>query len=159
NEYRGKIGKEDHHAHAAHDPGGPDHGHAGIHEPPFVMWGPLAVPPVLSLVGGWLFNIPQLLLLTIQAEEWRIAELVGMGPCGAGIRGILIGFVFYDAAPGIPEGIAKAFRPIYTLIYNKYFVDELYDAAVVEPAIEGSRTLLWRTADAGLIDGTVNGIG
>ena len=48
---------------------------------------------------------------------------------------------------------------LYTLIYNKYFVDEVYDATVVHPIVDGSRTLLWRGADATLIDGTVNGVG
>ena len=47
----------------------------------------------------------------------------------------------------------------YTLIYNKYYVDEGYDFAVVQPVIQGSRTVLWRGMDAGLIDGIANGIG
>jgi NADH-quinone oxidoreductase subunit L len=38
-------------------------------------------------------------------------------------------------------------------------VDEIYDATIVHPVIEGSRTVLWKGADAGLIDGTVNGVG
>jgi NADH-quinone oxidoreductase subunit L len=38
-------------------------------------------------------------------------------------------------------------------------VDELYDAAVVKPVVAGSRTVLWRGADVGLIDRTVNGFG
>ena len=42
---------------------------------------------------------------------------------------------------------------------NKYFVDEVYDAAVVQPLINGSRVVLWKGVDAGLIDGTVNGVG
>jgi NADH-quinone oxidoreductase subunit L len=38
-------------------------------------------------------------------------------------------------------------------------VDELYDAAVVNPLVSGSRTVLWKGVDAGLIDGAVNGVG
>ncbi len=45
------------------------------------------------------------------------------------------------------------------LIYNKYFVDEIYDATVVKPLVGGSRTVLWKGVDAGLIDGIVNGVG
>ncbi len=60
---------------------------------------------------------------------------------------------------GLADSFAKAIGGLYTLVYNKYFVDEIYDAAVVEPLIEGSRTVLWRGMDAGLIDGTVNGVG
>ena len=38
-------------------------------------------------------------------------------------------------------------------------MDEIYDATVVHPLVEWSRTVLWKGADAGLIDGTVNGVG
>jgi NADH-quinone oxidoreductase subunit L len=47
---------------------------------------------------------------------------------------------------------------LYRLVYNKYFVDEIYHAAIVNPAIDGSRAVLWKGVDAGLIDGVVNGI-
>jgi NADH-quinone oxidoreductase subunit L len=40
-------------------------------------------------------------------------------------------------------------RRLYTLIYNKYFVDEIYDAAVVRPLVGGSRIVLWKGVDAG----------
>jgi NADH-quinone oxidoreductase subunit L len=78
---------------------------------------------------------------------------------GVGILGILLAYVFYVARRGLADSFAKAMGGLYTLVYNKYFVDEAYDATVVEPLIEGSRTVLWRGVDAGLIDGTVNGVG
>ena len=37
-------------------------------------------------------------------------------------------------------------------------MDEIYDAAVVRPVVGGSRVVLWKTVDAGLIDGAVNGV-
>ena len=55
--------------------------------------------------------------------------------------------------------MASTFSGPYRWLYNKYFVDEAYDATVVEPIIQGSRTVLWRGIDAGLIDGIVNGVG
>jgi NADH-quinone oxidoreductase subunit L len=55
--------------------------------------------------------------------------------------------------------MAGSFRGLYNLILNKYFVDEFYDSTVVRPVVDGSRTLLWRTVDAGMIDGAVNGVG
>jgi len=45
------------------------------------------------------------------------------------------------------------------LVYNKYFVDEAYDALIVNPIVDGSRVVLWRGVDAGLIDGAVDGAG
>jgi NADH-quinone oxidoreductase subunit L len=48
---------------------------------------------------------------------------------------------------------------LYRLVYRKYFVDEIYDGAVVRPIVTGSRTVLWRDVDVGLIDGAVDGVG
>jgi NADH-quinone oxidoreductase subunit L len=45
------------------------------------------------------------------------------------------------------------------LLENKYYVDEVYDAAIINPVKEGSRGVLWRFVDVGVIDGLVNGIG
>ena len=50
-------------------------------------------------------------------------------------------------------------KGLYTLVYNKYFVDEIYDAAVVKPVVNGSREVLWKGVDVGLIDGAANGVG
>ena len=63
------------------------------------------------------------------------------------------------ATSACPYTAGRGISILYRAIYNKYFVDEFYDSTVVRPLVDGSRTLLWRTADAGLIDGTVNGIG
>jgi NADH-quinone oxidoreductase subunit L len=57
------------------------------------------------------------------------------------------------------DSLASGFGWIYRTLYNKYFVDEIYDAAVVNPLVGGSRTVLWKGVDAGLIDGSVNGVG
>jgi NADH-quinone oxidoreductase subunit L len=45
------------------------------------------------------------------------------------------------------------------LLLNKYYVDELYDAAIVHPLRDGSTSVLWKTVDARIIDGAVNGTG
>jgi len=44
-------------------------------------------------------------------------------------------------------------------LLGKYFVDELYDETVVQPIRKTSTAFLWRGMDAGLVDGTVNGVG
>ena len=131
-------------------------GHAHPHESPLVMTGPLMILAVLSLAGGFI-NIPHFLepMFAERAENQGLAWL----SAGVGILGILLAYVFYVAKRGLADSFAKAAGGLYTLVYNKYFVDEAYDAGVVEPLIEGSRTVLWRGVDAGLIDGTVNGVG
>jgi NADH-quinone oxidoreductase subunit L len=65
----------------------------------------------------------------------------------------------YVARPALADSVASGVKGLYTLVYNKYFVDEIYDAAVVKPLVSGSRTVLWKGMDAGLIDGIVNGFG
>ena len=54
-------------------------------------------------------------------------------------------------------GSFKKFKGLYNLLWNKYFVDEVYDAAVVNPIVKGSDTVLWKFADNKIIDGIVNG--
>ena len=44
-------------------------------------------------------------------------------------------------------------------LFTKYFIDEIYDAVLVNPTVTGSREILWKGVDAGVIDGTVNGVG
>jgi NADH-quinone oxidoreductase subunit L len=129
-----------------------------IHESPPVMWIPLAILAALSLGGGFI-NIPKFLEPMFKLAEEGVPDWVGKVPWIAGFAGIGLAYWFYVLAPSVPRAIASAFRPLYELIYNKYFVDEFYDATVVRPMVDGSRTLLWRTADAGMIDGAVNGIG
>jgi NADH-quinone oxidoreductase subunit L len=133
-------------------------GHHHPHESPFVMWGPLAVLAALSLGGGFI-NIPKYLEPLFPVSESTMPWFVTWTPMIAGLGGIFLAAVFYVWAPGLPESIASAFRPVYVLLYNKYFIDEAYDSAFVNPTIDGSRSLLWRTIDAGAIDGTVNGVG
>ncbi|HZI17130.1 MAG TPA: NADH-quinone oxidoreductase subunit L [Pyrinomonadaceae bacterium] len=53
-------------------------------------------------------------------------------------------------------------RPLYEmprLLENKYYVDEAYDATIINPIKAGSREGLWRFFDLGVIDGIVNGLG
>jgi NADH-quinone oxidoreductase subunit L len=133
-------------------------GHHHPHESPFVMWGPLVVLAALSLGGGFI-KVPRYLEPLFPVSEGTLPSYVGLVPSVAGLAGIGLAFILYVWKPALPESIANAFRPVYTLLYNKYFIDEAYDSAVVNPVIDGSRSLLWRTIDAGAIDGTVNGVG
>ena len=129
------------------------------HESPPVMLVPLVILAGLSLAGGYLFKVPEFLgtiFPTLEMpEDFGLMAIAS----GAGLLGILLAYVMYVARPGIPDAIASNLRGLYTLVYNKYFVDEIYDAAVVKPVVGGSRLLLWKGMDAGIIDGMVNGVG
>jgi NADH-quinone oxidoreductase subunit L len=139
-------------------------GHGHPHESDWVMLAPLVVLAVLSIVGGFLFNVPQIL-----SGMFPIKEATDTGGPGEmvltaisvafGLGGIALSYVMYVLSPAIPEKITSALGGVYTLVYNKYFVDEVYDAVIVHPLVQGSESVLWKTADAGLIDGIVNGAG
>ena len=50
-----------------------------------------------------------------------------------------------------PTGIKK-------VLFKKYYVDEVYDALVVQPIVKASR-FAWKVIDAGVVDGIANGLG
>ena len=76
-----------------------------------------------------------------------------------GLFGIAAAWFVYVARPGLADRLAARFRGAYNLLLNKYWVDEVYDATIIEPAVRGSSVVLWRGVDSGFIDGLVNGIG
>jgi NADH-quinone oxidoreductase subunit L len=134
-------------------------GKAHPHESPAVMWVPLAVLAVLSLAGGALFRIPDFLKAIFPAMEEVENPMLMYISVAAGLAGIGLAWLMYLAKPGMADSLANTFKAPYQLLYNKYFVDEIYDAAIVKPVVGGSRFVLWKGVDAGLIDGIVNGVG
>jgi NADH-quinone oxidoreductase subunit L len=129
-----------------------------IHESPLSMTGPLMILAFLSIAGGFLFKLPTFLEPILGPESAEDMTLVAISSA-AGLIGIGIAYWMYVVSPGIPDAIVGRFHGLYTLILNKYYVDEVYDATVVEPVIGGSSTVLWRGVDVGVIDGAVNGVG
>ncbi|MDY6855134.1 MAG: NADH-quinone oxidoreductase subunit L [Thermodesulfobacteriota bacterium] len=75
----------------------------------------------------------------------------------AGI-GIALAYYMYIKNPSAPKKLTQRFALLYQLIFNRYFVDEIYDFLFVNPIKRGS-TLLWQIFDAKFIDGIVNGVG
>jgi NADH-quinone oxidoreductase subunit L len=134
-------------------------GHGHPHESPWSMLGPLVVLAVLSIFGGFLFNVPKILDGMFPIAEGAENMTVTYISVAFGLGGIALSYYMYVVNKNVPERIAAALGGVYTLIYNKYFVDELYDATVVHPLIAGSTTVLWHGVDQGGIDGIVNGVG
>jgi NADH-quinone oxidoreductase subunit L len=151
-----------------------------LHEAPWIMTGPLVVLGILSAVGGWL-NLPELLPLgpTGVFDKWlepvvgeatnRIAAggsalvpsteqaLIGTAVAIA-IAGIAIAFVRLKPAALVPKKDSVPATGFANVLEHKYYVDEAYDAAIVQPVLNGSRYILWKGIDVGIIDGLfVNG--
>jgi len=131
-------------------------GHHHPHESSLVMTVPLIVLALLSLVGGFL-NVPAFLSGTYPLAEERLFPMIISALCG--ILGICAAVWLYLVRPALAESMKTSAGPIYTLLANKYYVDEIYSGTIVKPLIGVSRSLLWRGVDQGLIDaGLVTGI-
>jgi len=146
-----------------------------VHESPASMTGPLVVLGILSVVGGfvglpaWLganrffaFLEPSL-AQAHRPEHGEFPHSVELGFAALSIlvavAGIYIAHRLYIRYPGAAAGLASRWAAIHRVLFRKYYVDELYDAAIVRPTVRVSTNVLWKRTDAGLIDGAVNGIG
>ncbi len=148
------------------------------HESPYVMTVPLMILALLSVIGGFI-GIPEIFSgehgnqfhnwlaplfkdaerkLAVYGMHSHTEELVLMVLSVAfAVAAILFARYVYLKKPSIATSTAQRFRGIYNLLWNKYFVDEAYDAAVVNPILQTSKSFLWKIADNKIIDGTVNG--
>ena len=83
-------------------------------------------------------------------------ELLLMGVSVAiAIIGICIAFYLYIWKTEVPKRLGKRFKTIYTIVFNKYYVDEIYEACFVN-STKRLGTFLWRKFDDGIIDRSVN---
>jgi NADH-quinone oxidoreductase subunit L len=93
------------------------------------------------------------------SEDATTEHILMAASIAVGLLGAFIAYFFYVKRPGLPGQITDALGGIYRTVYNKYFVDEAYQAAIVDPLVEGSDKILWRGVDVNVIDGAVNGAG
>ena len=155
-----------------------DHG-SHLHDAPLPMAIPLVVLAAGSALAGYL-NIPAALHGSALFEHFLAPSLhvpaaEGVAAHGAtadhgvelmlmlvssaiAVAGIVVAWVFYVQRPELPGALAARFPGVYNFLVHKGYVDELYDAAFVQPVRALSESVLWR-ADARLIDGAVNGSG
>ncbi|MBI3742141.1 MAG: NADH-quinone oxidoreductase subunit L, partial [Chloroflexi bacterium] len=75
-----------------------------------------------------------------------------------GLGGIFVAYWFYIARPEIPARLAQRFPRAYQLLWNKYYVDEIYNALLINPG-QRLAMFLWQIVDVKIIDGVANGIG
>ncbi len=138
------------------------------HESPPIMIAPLVVLALGAIFSGWLavdtfvgggmeaFWRDSILVLhenaTIEAAEESLPEWVKVAPIVVAFVGIALAWIMYILVPGIPAALARALRPIYLFILNKWYFDELFDRLFVRPSFVLGRGL-WKAGDGSLIDG------
>ena len=116
------------------------------HESPPIMTRPLVVLAVLAVVGG-LIGLPHLSAIegflepvfasheTVHAAEaggileWVLMALSAI----VAIVAIILAQYMYLVNPGLPGRLSKRYAPLYKLLSNKYYVDELYGFLFVHP--------------------------
>jgi NADH-quinone oxidoreductase subunit L len=132
-------------------------GHEHPHESPAVMTFPLIVLAVLSLFGGFI-NVPGWLSPAFPlSEHENVTAMVISATCG--ILGIILATILYVLRPALADSLKASAGPLYTLVANKYYVDEIYLKVIVKPLEAISRFVLWRGIDEGVIDiSFVNGL-
>lgn len=153
-----------------------DHHHVHPHESPASMTVPLIVLAVLSAVGGFLgiphvFHMPNLLegwlepifakgmaILPQHHGEHTTLEFTLMAVSTViAVSGILLARNIYKNGTEVAASIASRFSGLHKLLWNKYWVDEIYQMAIVSPIFMISRDFLWKVIDVILIDGLING--
>ncbi len=157
-----------------------DEHHVHVHESPKSMLTPLVVLAVFSLCGGWMAApalwggvnyFHQFLAPVFPAAAGEVAPaaeaasggagileaLTGL-PVIAGLLGFLLAWWMYVRSPETPKKLAESLSAPYKLLVGKFFVDELYAAAIVRPLKWISENVLWHAVDERTIDGAVNGV-
>jgi NADH-quinone oxidoreductase subunit L len=96
----------------------------------------------------------------VAAEDHTALERSLMGvSLGIAIAGIAMAWFVWVKRRRVADNMAREFPGLHRLLLNKYYVDELYDAAIVQPIKAGSTEGLWRVFDVKIVDGAVNGTG
>jgi NADH-quinone oxidoreductase subunit L len=151
-----------------------------IHESPASMTVPLTLLAAGSVLAGWLgtpklWNLgehfrafehwlePVFPAAAVEAvkegehsssTEWALMAL----SVAVAIIGISIARYFYHRKPEIPDSLERSFQPLHTVLYNKWYVDEIYDFLFVNGLCKGGGLALG-SFDRNVVDGGVNGAG
>ena len=129
-------------------------GKAHPHESPAIMYMPLVVLALLSVAGGYLPVMDWLEPLYPAHEHPHDLTLVGIS-IGFALGGIVSAYYVYVLNPGSADRIAASLGGVYRAVAGKFYVDEAYDAAIVHPLEQGSRTVLMNGVEEVFVQGGV----
>jgi len=176
---KGGHGTGDHHDHPDHKAEG-GHGHGGLpHESPRAMtwvlatlaigclltvglgfWAPLGIHPLLeSWLGPVLAPSHDLVQSRTVGSDNHTMEwlLVGASVFVAVLGWFVARTLYKDAKSTVPATLAAKFPGVHKLVFNKYYIDELYQATVLRGSMLTGQA--WSAFDKYVVDGTVNAVG
>jgi NADH-quinone oxidoreductase subunit L len=143
-----------------------------VHESPKVMTIPLMVLAFFAVVIGWI-GMPGAIIphanlfgdflapLFPSAEHagveshWLELGLMFFSVLVA-VGGIRLAYLLYVENTSVPGRLADKFKGVYTLLLNKYKVDEIYNYLFVEGLVHKTAKLLYTIGDVKIIDGIIN---
>jgi len=141
-----------------------------VHESPPVMTWPLIVLALLTLVSGFALGIPsehgtpfaRFLAPVLPVHEGAHGGVAGIMLLVLSVIVVLAGigmaWFMYIASPPRADIIGQPTSALKRLLLNAWYVDWLYDRAIVRPLFALSEFLA-RVFDLGVVDGAVNGLG
>jgi NADH-quinone oxidoreductase subunit L len=142
------------------------------HESPLPMTIPLIILAILSVFAGWL-GVPHGLATILPGhpgnvlEHWLsgvIRPIPNMEHADIGLEMTLmvvttilglgtaaLAYILYVKKPAVVNKFVTSIKGLHQVVYNKYWVDEIYSGAILKPLIEMSKAL-WVYVDVGVID-------
>lgn len=143
------------------------------HESPLSMLIPLFVLAIGSIAAGYLGakvlgmvsaegNFFEHVIyvgeskLELLEEIHHAPTLVKTSPLIVGVLAIALAYLFYLVKTDLPHKLANRLKPLYKLSLNKWYFDEIYEAALVKPT-KKLGDFLWRVVDVKGVDGIPNG--
>ncbi len=144
---------------AAAEAGEPEaHAHHHLHESPLVMTGPLMILAVLSVTTGYFLQANGF-FATFMGEHPEPMNMFVAGLSSVvALAGIAAAFAVYQFKWISNESLGRAFGPLYHFVFNKYYLDVLYENIISAFVLVGIGKLL-NLFDTGIVDGAVDGVG
>jgi NADH-quinone oxidoreductase subunit L len=160
---------------AHHDHHHDDHhheGHSKPHESPWVVWLPLVLLAIPSVVIGFITIEPMLYgeffkdAIFVDAAKHPVMQELGAAfhgpwqmalhalttlPFVLAVAGVASAYYMYMVNPALPAAIKARVQPIYTLLENKYYMDWFNENVLAR----GARAMgmgLWKGGDQGVIE-------
>jgi len=126
-------------------------GYVGV---PAILGGANHIHHYLEPVFGHAIELNQIAAHGSHATEYTLMAV----SVGIAIFGIFLAWVMYIKNPALPARFVASFTGLWRTIYNKWYIDELYDAVFVNNC-KRIGLFLWKGFDVRIIDGVVNGLG
>lgn len=129
------------------------------HESPKNMTIPLIFLAFLSIFAGWV-GLPWLkhgfssFVYHHEMYHPHANHILMIVSTAVAVSGIGLAYAMYYKKKVSADALAERFKPLYTLSFNKFYFDEIYDATIIRPVMGLTRVMWW--FDANIIDGLVN---